>query len=89
MFKVFNNLVFEKRNEKSGDQQGAGCALCVLKFVLSNQTEINQHSEVLNNAADVANGGKRKKPRGTYPLAGQTVKSNIIGKSTTGSDGRR
>ena len=66
--------------KKNGDQQGDGCALCVLKFVRSNPPEINQHLEVLNNAADVANGGKRKKRHGTYPLAGQTVKFNSIGK---------
>ena len=78
--KVINNLAFEKRNGKSGDHQGDGCALCVLKFVRSNPVEINQHSEVLKNAADVANGGKRKKPRGTYPLAGQSVKFNVVGK---------
>ena len=75
-----NNLAFDKRNEKSGDKQGAGCTLCVLKFVRSNPVEINKHSEVLNNAADVANGGKRKRPRGTYPLAGQSVQFNIVGK---------
>ena len=67
--KVLNNLAFEKRNEKSGDRQGDGCALCVLKFVRSNPTEINQNSEVVKNAADVATGGKRKRPRGIYPLA--------------------
>ena len=77
--KVLNNLAFEKRNEKSGDRQGDGCALCVLKFVRSNPTEINRNSEVVKNAADVANGGKRKRPRGTYPLAGKTVKFNSIG----------
>ena len=78
--KAINNLVFDKRNEKSGDKQGDGCALCLLKFVRSNPVEINKHSEVLKNAADVANGGKRKKPRGTYPLAGQYVKFNLMGK---------
>ena len=75
---VLNNLAFDKRNDKSGDQQGAGCSLCVLKFVRSNPVEINKQTEVLRNAADVANGGKRKKPRGTYPLAGSRVAFNIV-----------
>ena len=75
---VLNNLAFDKRNDKSGDRQGAGCSLCVLKFVRSNPVEINKQTEVLRNAADVANGGKRKKPRGTYPLAGSRVAFNIV-----------
>ena len=75
--KVLNNLAFEKRNEKSGDRQGDGCALCVLKFVRSNPTEINRNSEVVKNAADVANGGKRRSPCGTYPSAGKTVTVSI------------
>ena len=77
---VLNNLAFDKRNNKSGDKQGDGCLLCVLKFVLSNPVEINKDTVVLRNAADVANGGKKKKkPRGTYPLAGKLVQFNMIG----------
>lgn len=57
---VENNLAFDKRNDKSGDKQGDGCSLCVLKFVPSNPVEINKQTVVLRNAADVANGGKRK-----------------------------
>ncbi|KAJ7389485.1 hypothetical protein OS493_031457 [Desmophyllum pertusum] len=76
---VLNNLAFDKRNDKSGDQQGSGCSLCVLKFVRSNPVEINKQSVVLRNAADVANGGKRKRPRGTHPLAGKLVQFNIAG----------
>ncbi|KAL9965297.1 hypothetical protein ACROYT_G029075 [Oculina patagonica] len=76
---VLNNLAFDKRNDKSGDKQGAGCSLCVLKFVRSNPVEINKNTVVLRNAADVANGGKRKKPRGTYPLAGKLVEFNLVG----------
>ena len=76
---VLNNLAFDKRNDKSGDKQGDGCSMCVLKFVLSNPVEINKETVVLRNAADVANGGKKKKPRGTYPLAGKLVQFNMIG----------
>lgn len=76
---VLNNLAFDKRNDTSGDKQGDGCSLCVLKFVLSNSVEINKETVVLRNAADVANGGKKKKPRGTYQLAGKLVQFNMIG----------
>ena len=76
---MLNNLAFDKRNDKSGDKQGDGCSLCVLKFVLSNPVEINKETVVLRNAADVANGGKKKKLRGTYPLAGKLVQFNMMG----------
>ena len=77
---VLNNLAFDKRDDKSGDKQGDGCSLCVVKHVLSNPVEINKETVVLRNAADVANGGKKKKkPRGTYPLVGKLVQFNMIG----------
>ena len=70
---VLNNLAFDKEDDNNGDHQGKGCSLCVLKFVRSNQDEINKHSVVLRNAADVANGGKG------HPLAGSREEFNIAG----------
>ena len=64
--KVYNNLVFDKKNDKSGDKQGAGCALCVLAYVRQNPVPINNNTVVEYNAADVANGGKHNKK--VYPL---------------------
>ena len=66
---VLSNLAFEKRNDKSGDNQGKGSALSVLKFVRSNKKEINRNTVVLRNAADVA----------SNPLAGKEVKFNTLG----------
>lgn len=93
--RVIENLAFDKRNDKKGDKQGDGCSLCVLKYVRSNPVEINKETVVLRNAADIANGGKKKntpggkrnktpenkgkKPGGRYPLAGKKVKFNVQG----------
>lgn len=52
--KVENNLAFDKRNDKSGDNQGRGCTLCVLRKVRSNRTPINGKTKILRNAADAA-----------------------------------
>lgn len=75
-----NNLAFEKENANDDDKQGAGCALCVLKYVRKNPGEINMHSKVANNVADVANGGKIINGKGkVYPVAG-IVTNNVFGK---------
>ena len=71
-----NNLAFQKYNEKDDDLQGAGCTLCVLKFVRSNPVEINNNTVVRNNIADRANGGKNKWGKGTFPVAGRVVENN-------------
>lgn len=67
--KVFNNLAFDKRNDKSGDHQGKGCSLCVLEKVRSNPVKINKNTVVMRNAADTE----------SDPLAGKIVSSNIEG----------
>lgn len=76
------NLAFDKENANDDDKQGAGCALCVLKYVRTNPVSINNHSEVLGNIADVANGGKIIGGNGeVYPVAGSLIKKNIFGKN--------
>ena len=78
---VQHNTVFDKKNDKDDDKQGAGCMLCVLKYVRTNPVAINHHTIVTNNLADVANGGKIPKGKGkVYPMAGGTIKDNIVGK---------
>lgn len=73
---VLHNLVFDKRSEKKGDQQGKKCALCVLRYVRENPVPINNNTVVMYNAADVANGGVHNKS--LYPLAGSVVKYNVM-----------
>lgn len=81
---VEGNLAFEKINANDDDKQGAGCALCVLKYVRKNPVSINNHTVVLNNIADVANGGKIIGKKGQlYPVAGAVVRDNVFDKKIT------
>eukprot|EP00111_Clytia_hemisphaerica_P016485 TCONS_00048859-protein len=74
---VTQNTVFDKRNDKDDDKQGAGCMLCVLKYVRTNPGVINEHTIVTGNIADVANGGKIPKGKGkVYPLQGLIIEGN-------------
>lgn len=57
-----NNLVFQKQNERDGDNQGGKCALCVLRQVRKNTCRINTDSTTKDNVADDANGGKYSWP---------------------------
>eukprot|EP00794_Sanderia_malayensis_P003512 gene3512-4013_t len=75
--KVYNNLAFDKQNGKDSDKQGAGCTLCVLKYVRKNPGMINNDTVVIANVADVANGGRTGKV--TWPLAGKVHKRNVFG----------
>jgi len=76
---VTHNIAFDKRNAKDDDKQGAGCMLCVLKYVRTNPVPINHHTIVTYNIADVANGGKVPKGKGAvYPLQGGVIKGNRL-----------
>lgn len=69
--RVENNLLFHKG---PGASPAAGCTLCVRKYFPSRPlVEMNQQTEIKQNAADVANGG-----RSSWPLPGIVTK-NVIG----------
>ena len=63
-----------------------GCSLCVWKHCRANPGEMNAHSIVTNNLADIATGGRKfnfntgkpLKPLDEWPLHGETVKNNHI-----------
>ena len=74
---VLNNLAFDKRKSRGGDHQDKDCTLCVLRYVRKNPVPINNNTVVEFNGADVGNGGKHGGK--VYPLAGKTVKYNVLG----------
>ena len=71
---VLNNIAFDKRDDYSGNNGAEGCTLCVRKYFPQRPLiEMNQETVVVQNAADVANGGKSD-----WPLAGR-VRFNVVG----------
>ncbi|XP_066926049.1 uncharacterized protein [Clytia hemisphaerica] len=74
---VTNNLAFHKRNAQDSDGQGTGCMLCVISKLRQFPGIMNNHTEVCNNAADVANGGVNVKDR-KNPLPFSAVLRNNL-----------
>merc|ERR1712176_252115 len=88
--KAINNFVVE--SDRTNSKEGK-CSLCMWKTVRRNLGVINQHSTVINNIADVANGGFVFIPQGdkiiqvkdengklaVWPLQGTTVDNNLVG----------
>ena len=81
---VHNNLVFETPAGET--REFPGCSLCVWRHVRGNSGQINKHSTVLDNIADVANGGvvfdfnrgRPVKPIRVWPLQGVHDDSNLV-----------
>ena len=79
---VIDNLAFDSPDGKT--RKFPGCSLCVWKTVRSNPLEINNHSIVVGNLADAANGGKvfknghRVNPIRVWPLHGANVTGNMV-----------
>ena len=63
-----------------------GCSLCVWKHCRANAGEMNAHSTVTNNLADIGSGGRKfnfdtgkpLQPVQAWPLHGATVENNLI-----------
>ena len=79
---ALNNLAFDDQN--GTPRSTYDCSLCVWKYVRANPGEINQHSTVVGNVADVANGGKVFKdgkpiwPLTVRPMNGVNVADNVV-----------
>ena len=81
---VYNNLAFD--SPAGITRKFPGCSLCVWKHVRGNDYPINNHSTVLNNMADAANGGvafnfnteRPFKPIRVWPLQGVHDNSNLV-----------
>ena len=77
-----NNLAFDTVDGTV--RKSPKCSLCVWKTVRSNPVEINAHSTIVDNLADVANGGKmfkdgkRVKPLTLWPINAGTKHGNIV-----------
>ena len=81
---AYNNLAFDSPAGET--REFPGCSLCVWKYVRGNNWQINNHSTVLDNIADAANGGvvfdfnrgRPVKPMRVWPLQGVHDDSNLV-----------